>query len=115
MYRVDVIGDERYFNYTIKIQDSNIHSSIKISEEKDEVESASVVCIKQKSYLRFFISDNKKSKPKSETIKNQLKKLKETYGNVCIVSIEKKYLKINNNIWSSLWEERKEVKMEQVQ
>jgi len=115
LFRVDKIGKEKYFSYTHKEIDSTYHKKISLRKEleKGEIYSVDSISItKDGGMICFGWYD---TDGLTETLDKFIERLKRDYGNYTIVKLEHKNLKINN-IWSKkLWEEKKEVKMEQVQ
>lgn len=114
MFKVDWIDGEKYFSYTLKVIDSTYHKRISLIKELKEGPIAFLQTISiglKNGSLEHFEWDE----CSDENINEFLDKIEKLYQNYSILKIEKKNLKINN-IWSKkLWEEKKEVKMEQVQ
>lgn len=113
MFRVDWIDGEKYFSYNFKIIDSTYHKKIFLIKELNEgpISFLQTISIGPKDgSLKTFDWDEYSD----ENIDEFLDKIEKLYQNYSVLKIEKKNLKINN-IWSKkLWEEKKEVKMEQV-
>lgn len=114
MFRVDWIDGEKYFSYNFKIIDSTYHKRISLIKELKEgpISLLQTISIGPKDgSLKTFDWDEYSG----ENIDEFLDKIEKEYQNYSVLKIEKKNLKINN-IWSKkLWEEKREVKMEQVQ